>query len=663
MHSFAFQQTTSAGPAPRAGNPVVQPKLRIGPIDDPFEREADQAADAVMAGDRVRPLSPAAIAPQRNRAECAGEHEQKLQRKDAGLARAAIYAPAIVHEVLRSPGEPLDAATLAYFEPRFGRDFSGVRVHSSSIASLSSALIGARAYAHGQTIVFGNNQRPGLNRLTAHELAHVAQSQKAPCSNLVQRAPGDEDYRIVTDVWLVKDHKNIIRPIVVIEHGGNRQAFYKRSGDSPRPPGHGGPQGGDWAPFDGFKESEGGGGHYVKNIYHAGKFPDNPLHGYGDSNIRKAAKWLDKMDSKNALPKGTLANWKNVQIKLQEYGVAVHSPLPSNVATQRGHTGYPSNMKGVTSGEIVHGEIADKNRPTPPQSGSGGSGSPNLPAINLPPKSTSPQSSGTNNLHSDIARIMLDGQNKIARAQRFTQRLQSYLAAWGKLTQALNTLSAIHSMTSLLAHGTAMPKEQHDADLVLQDSNDAIEAADYATEDISIFALSVALEKADRLSDEKMLFGIDVILTKMRTPLADSAGALEDLADKLFGQADDLMQGMYQQFVEILMPHQEGTADNAIAFALYRSLELIHGTILSASRNYKEASATLRFWALQLEKLAGSANDLAWFAARKHALLNYRIAQAKQFRSLAPVVETTEQVRMREFMDALQNPRSFDIHH
>ena len=34
----------------------------------------------------------------------------------------------MVHEMLRSPGQPLDAATRAFMEPRFGRDFTGVRV-------------------------------------------------------------------------------------------------------------------------------------------------------------------------------------------------------------------------------------------------------------------------------------------------------------------------------------------------------------------------------------------------------------------------------------------------------------------------------------------------------------------------------------------------------
>ena len=36
--------------------------------------------------------------------------------------------PGIVHDVLRSPGQPLDAGTRAFMEPRFGYDFGDVRI-------------------------------------------------------------------------------------------------------------------------------------------------------------------------------------------------------------------------------------------------------------------------------------------------------------------------------------------------------------------------------------------------------------------------------------------------------------------------------------------------------------------------------------------------------
>jgi hypothetical protein len=87
--------------------------------------------------------------------------------------------PPIVHEVLRSPGQPLDVGTRAFMEPRFGHDFSGVRVHTDANAAESARAVNALAYTVGQNVVFGAGQyAPYLadgQKLIAHELAHVAQ--------------------------------------------------------------------------------------------------------------------------------------------------------------------------------------------------------------------------------------------------------------------------------------------------------------------------------------------------------------------------------------------------------------------------------------------------------------------------------------------------------
>jgi hypothetical protein len=84
-----------------------------------------------------------------------------------------------VHEVLRSSGQPLDAATRAAMETRFGHDFSGVRVHADSRAAESARAVNALAYTVGNDIAFGTGQyMPGTERgkrVLAHELAHVVQ--------------------------------------------------------------------------------------------------------------------------------------------------------------------------------------------------------------------------------------------------------------------------------------------------------------------------------------------------------------------------------------------------------------------------------------------------------------------------------------------------------
>jgi hypothetical protein len=101
------------------------------------------------------------------------------------LQRAAVDSspvnevPPIVHEVLSSPGQPLDAQTRSFMEPRFGRDFSNVRVHTDAKAAESAQAVDALAYTVGQHIVFDlglyNTSSANGRRLVAHELAHTIQ--------------------------------------------------------------------------------------------------------------------------------------------------------------------------------------------------------------------------------------------------------------------------------------------------------------------------------------------------------------------------------------------------------------------------------------------------------------------------------------------------------
>ena len=63
-----------------------------------------------------------------------------------------------VHEALRSQGQPLDASTRAFFEPRFGRDFSQVRLHTDKSAALSARKLEAQAYTVGNQIVFASGR-------------------------------------------------------------------------------------------------------------------------------------------------------------------------------------------------------------------------------------------------------------------------------------------------------------------------------------------------------------------------------------------------------------------------------------------------------------------------------------------------------------------------
>ena len=76
-------------------------------------------------------------------------------------------------------GRPLSVATRAFFEPRFGHDFSQVRIHAGERAAAVAHGLQAKAFTIGQDIVFGHRQyAPEIHagrRLLAHELTHVIQ--------------------------------------------------------------------------------------------------------------------------------------------------------------------------------------------------------------------------------------------------------------------------------------------------------------------------------------------------------------------------------------------------------------------------------------------------------------------------------------------------------
>ncbi len=88
----------------------------------------------------------------------------------------------LIHAGPRSPGQPLDQATQDRLAPRFGHDFSAVRVHVGAQAAHSARAVAARAYTIGQDIVFGQGAfAPGTAegaRLLAHELTHVVQQRR-----------------------------------------------------------------------------------------------------------------------------------------------------------------------------------------------------------------------------------------------------------------------------------------------------------------------------------------------------------------------------------------------------------------------------------------------------------------------------------------------------
>lgn len=178
-----------ARPAKRAGAGMPRflqrRALKVDSQHSPLEREADAVAEQI-----IRMPDGAAPARITGACDCGGDcpecRKAQLSRQYESVQTKRVQpgdpgqtAPPVVHEVLRSPGQPLDAPTRAYFEPRFHRDFSGVRVHTDSLAADSARQIDAHGYTAGNDIVFAASRfapttQEGIT-LLAHELTHVLQ--------------------------------------------------------------------------------------------------------------------------------------------------------------------------------------------------------------------------------------------------------------------------------------------------------------------------------------------------------------------------------------------------------------------------------------------------------------------------------------------------------
>jgi hypothetical protein len=106
----------------------------------------------------------------------AGHAHRSASSAEASQVSAPVAAS--IHD-MQGDGAPLPAATRAFFEPRFGADFSHVRVHTGGRADETAKSISAKAFTVGADIAFAGGQYAPEShngqKLLAHELTHAVQ--------------------------------------------------------------------------------------------------------------------------------------------------------------------------------------------------------------------------------------------------------------------------------------------------------------------------------------------------------------------------------------------------------------------------------------------------------------------------------------------------------
>jgi outer membrane protein OmpA-like peptidoglycan-associated protein len=182
---------------------LIQPKLSVGAVDDPFEREADSMADRVMRmpdssfiqrkcasceEEEKLHRMPETSFIQRKCATCEHEEEEKIhrkimpfiQKKGNGL-EGGTASESVTNQInsSRGGGNRMSESTLSFMESRFNADFLGVKIHTDSNAVQMSRELNAQAFTVGNDIYFNagkySPESSSGKHLLAHELTHTVQ--------------------------------------------------------------------------------------------------------------------------------------------------------------------------------------------------------------------------------------------------------------------------------------------------------------------------------------------------------------------------------------------------------------------------------------------------------------------------------------------------------
>lgn len=222
----------------------VQGKITIGRPGDRYEQEADRVADQVMAmhdsavqrqpmEEEEELVQPKTLTDSHENIQLQSEEEEEepiQTRQDSPSRNDTTPVPWLVSRLKSGHGgSSLPASSRSFMEKRFGRDFSGVKVHDGPEAIRMSSALNAQAFTHGKNIYFNRGRfQPGTSdgrKLLAHELAHVVQQTgKLQRKTVVHNAQGTEKDQVEKAFSAAKRMANNAQKYM----GGKHKTRYKK---------------------------------------------------------------------------------------------------------------------------------------------------------------------------------------------------------------------------------------------------------------------------------------------------------------------------------------------------------------------------------------------------------------------------------------------------
>ena len=187
--------------AAQGGMPPVQTRLAVSEPRDFHERQADSlASDVMRSSGPVRMPSFSAPSP-------AAQAPEAIYRRAEHTSQPA--SPAVTPDALGRGGEPLPQGVRGFFEPRFGRNFSGVRVHTGSFSDAVNRALHSLAFTFGQHIWLGRGQPLGATPLMAHELVHTLQQTSDKVHRQSESPKKEEDPLIPRSIKIPPGLSNV----------------------------------------------------------------------------------------------------------------------------------------------------------------------------------------------------------------------------------------------------------------------------------------------------------------------------------------------------------------------------------------------------------------------------------------------------------------------
>ncbi len=148
---------TQSVPDPLNGNfntaLPVQPQLMINPPNDIYELEANRVAEQVIRmpestieqpTEFFSPTHATPVVHTISRQVQSQAHSDKSEMAESSTMSQESHG--VADDIITGTGHPLPASERSFFEPRFGVDFSNVRLHTDNRTARTSQSIDAKAF-------------------------------------------------------------------------------------------------------------------------------------------------------------------------------------------------------------------------------------------------------------------------------------------------------------------------------------------------------------------------------------------------------------------------------------------------------------------------------------------------------------------------------------